>query len=96
MLSFTQLVRSLADGIEIFDGHELLPASGSAFRLLTTQGAVIQMMSAETVSGRENIFLLYYSGYDCELFFFQTACMVLCFRIVTKTGLITYQCFSCC
>lgn len=52
--------------------------------------------SAETVSGRENIFLLYYFGFDWELFFFQTACMVLCFMIVTKTGLITHQCFSCC
>lgn len=62
-------MQSLADGIELFNSHELLPASESAFRLLTTQGAVVHMMSAETVSGRENIFLLYYSGFDWELFF---------------------------
>lgn len=43
---------------------------------------------------RSKFFVLDLAGTD--LVFFLPACMVLCFAFVTKTILVTHQCFICC
>lgn len=105
-VTFTQLFQSLADDIEILNGHELSPAWGSTLQAVDSLGGLLfslydrlsyRLRLQKLYLEREIFFLHVVLGLaGMELFLFQTALMVLRFRFGTKTVLTTRQYLSCC